>query len=238
MMLSHLLASMNDQNGHVLVDHFYDGIEPLSEAERQAIAESPVVDSQLMDEFWLGSTEGSPRRIEELITLPSLNVRGITSARVGAQASSVIPSSATASLDIRTVKGMDYQQTAERLIEHIRKQGFFVVDKEPTAEVRRTHSKVAWVVIRPGGYNSVRTSMDLPISQALIKTVEGARGSIVKLPNMGASVPLDMIDRTLGTRTIVVPIANHDNNQHSFDENLRLQNLWDGIDLMAALITM
>ena len=80
--------------------------------------------------------------------------------------------------------------------------------------------------------------MDLPISQALIKTVEGARGSIVKLPNMGASVPLDMIDRTLGTRTIVVPIANHDNNQHSFDENLRLQNLWDGIDLMAALITM
>jgi len=227
LMLSHLLASMKDPDGHVLIDHFY------------AIAESPVVDSQLMDEFWLGSTEGSPRRIEELITLPSLNVRGITSARVGAQASSVIPSSATASLDIRTVKGMDYQQTAERLMEHIRKRGFFVVDKEPTAEVRRIHPpKVAWVVIRPGGYNSVRTSMDLPISQALNKTVASARGSTVKLPNMGASVPLNMIERTLGTRTVVVPIGNHDNNQHSFDENLRIQNLWDGIDLMAALITM
>jgi hypothetical protein len=36
-----------------------------------------------------------------------------------------------------------------------------------------------------------------------------------------------MIERALGTCTIMVPIANHDNNQHSFDENLRIQNLWD-----------
>ena len=43
---------------------------------------------------------------------------------------------------------------------------------------------------------------------------------------------------TLGTRTITVPIANHDNNQHSFNENVRIQNLWDGIELMAALLTM
>jgi hypothetical protein len=47
-----------------------------------------------------------------------------------------------------------------------------------------------------------------------------------------------MIERVLGTRTIDIPIANHDDNQHTFDENLRIQNLWDGIELMAALITM
>ena len=38
--------------------------------------------------------------------------------------------------------------------------------------------------------------------------------------------------------SIGVPIANHDDNQHSFNENLRIQNLWDGIELMAALLTM
>ena len=38
--------------------------------------------------------------------------------------------------------------------------------------------------------------------------------------------------------TTTVPNANHDNNQHSFNENIRLQNLWDGIELMAALLTM
>jgi hypothetical protein len=50
--------------------------------------------------------------------------------------------------------------------------------------------------------------------------------------------PLQEVERPLGTRTIVIPIGNHDNNQHSFDENLRIQNLWDGIELMAALLTI
>ena len=80
--------------------------------------------------------------------------------------------------------------------------------------------------------------MDLPISLEVIRIVESARGDIVKLPTMGGQVPLEAIERPLKTTTIVVPIVNHDNNQHSFDENLRIQNLWDGIELMAALLTM
>jgi acetylornithine deacetylase/succinyl-diaminopimelate desuccinylase-like protein len=88
------------------------------------------------------------------------------------------------------------------------------------------------------GYNAVRTSMDLPISKEVIRVVESARGPAVKMPTMGGSVPLEMIERALGTRTITIPIANHDNNQHSFNENIRIQNLWDGIELMAALIAM
>ena len=65
-----------------------------------------------------------------------------------------------------------------------------------------------------------------------------ARGPIVKLPTMGGSVPLFMIENILHAPTITVPIANHDNNQHSFNENIRIQNLWDGIELMAALLAM
>jgi acetylornithine deacetylase/succinyl-diaminopimelate desuccinylase-like protein len=80
--------------------------------------------------------------------------------------------------------------------------------------------------------------MDLPISQEVIRTVETARGDVVTLPMMGGNLPLESVERPLGTRTIVIPMGNHDNNQHSFDENLRLQNLWDGIELMAALLAM
>ena len=78
--------------------------------------------------------------------------------------------------------------------------------------------------------------MDLPISREVLRIAESARGPIVRLPTMGASVGLSMISQTVGAPTITVPIANHDNNQHSFDENLRLENLWDGIELMAALL--
>jgi acetylornithine deacetylase/succinyl-diaminopimelate desuccinylase-like protein len=98
------------------------------------------------------------------------------------------------------------------------------------------HPKVAKVVNR-FGENAVRTPMDLPISLEVIRTVESVRGPAVKLPNSGGGLPLSRI-QPLHTTMIVIPIGNHDNNQHSFDEKLRIQNLWDGIDLMAALLTM
>jgi len=157
---------------------------------------------------------------------------------VGAQASNVIPSTATASIDMRLVKGMDHKQVIALFKEHVRKQGYFIVESDPSADVLMSHERVAKVVSKEGGYNAVRTSMDLPISKEVIGAVESARGPAVKVPTMGGSVPLDMIEHALGTQTITVPIANHDNNQHSYNENIRVQNLWDGIELMAALLTM
>src|SRR5262249_15077368 len=139
-------------------------------------------------------------------------------------------------IDMRLVKGMNAEETANRLIEHVSKQGYFVVDREPSAEVRQSHPKVAWTV-RTGAENPYRVSMDLPILQDVIRTVESARGPTVKIPNSGATSP-DAAQHTLGIPAVSVPIGNHDNNQHSYNENLRLQNLWDGIELMAALLMM
>jgi len=238
MMLARLLASMKDDDGHVLIEHFYDGIEPLSETEKRAIAEAPDVDRDLMRELALGRTEGSGKKLVELLNYPSLNVRGMSSARTGAGASNVIPSTATATIDIRLVKGIDHDVAAQRVVEHIRKQGYFIVENEPDAQTRMSHPKVARVTVEPGGYNAARSSMDLPISQLVLRTVDSARGPVVKLPTMGGSVPLYMIEGILHVPTITVPIANHDNNQHSYNENIRIRNLWDGIELMAALLAM
>jgi acetylornithine deacetylase/succinyl-diaminopimelate desuccinylase-like protein len=238
MMLARLLASMKDDDGRVTIDRFYDGIEPLSETERRAVADAPDVDRDLMRELWLGSTEGGGKKLVELLNLPSLNIRGMSAARTGAQASNVIPATATATIDIRLVKGIDHDTAARRVFEHIRKQGYYVVDRDPDPQTRMTHAKVAKVIVESGGYNAARMSMDLPISQLVLRTAESARGPVVKLPTMGGSVPLYMIEETLHAPTITVPIANHDNNQHSFDENIRLENLWDGIDLLAALLAM
>jgi len=236
--MARLLASMKDDTGRVLVNGFYDGVEPLGPAERRAVAEAPAIDASLLQELWLGAHDGGPASLMELITQPALNVRGLASASVGDQAAGVIPATAVAAIDIRTVRGMEVKRTVARVVDHIRKQGFFVVEEEPSAEIRRAHPKVAKVTVRPGGYDAVRTPMDLPIVQDVIRTVESVRGPAVKIPTMGGGVPLEAIERPLGTRTVIVPIGNHDNNQHSSDENLRIQNLWDGIELMAALLTM
>lgn len=237
MQLAQLLASMKDREGRVLVRGFYEGIEALSAAEKRALADAPDIDAQLMREFGLGSTE-SPKKLVELITQPSLNIRGLESSHVGAQSVNVVPATATASVDIRLVKGMDGGRTLDRVVDHITRQGFFVVDQPPSVDVRLAHPLVAYIQRGRVGLGAVRTPMDLPIAQEIIRAVEAVRGPSVKLPNMGGSLPLAEIEVPLGTRTIVIPIANHDNHQHSFNENLRLQNLWDGIELFAALLVL
>ncbi len=121
MSLARLLASMKDDSGRVLVDDFYDDVEPLGPVEKQAIADAPVIDRRLMEEFWLGSTDGGGRTLNEMISLPSLNIRGMASARVASQASNVIPSSAEVTIDVRMVKGMDPRKTGE-------------LDREPHSE--------------------------------------------------------------------------------------------------------
>jgi acetylornithine deacetylase/succinyl-diaminopimelate desuccinylase-like protein len=238
MMLAQLLAGMKDDNGHVLIPHFYDGIAPLSKIEHEALARAPVNDAMLMDSFWLGHVEGSGAHLLDLINQPSLNINGFASGQIGAHATNVIPPTATADLDLRLVVGIDWREQQERVIDYIRSRGYFVVESEPTHDILTTHAKVAKVTRDAWGYNAVRTPMDLPIAQEVIHAVENAHGSVVLLPTMGGSVPLGVMERAAQTRTVTVPIANYDDNQHAANENLRLQNLWDGVETMAALLEM
>jgi acetylornithine deacetylase/succinyl-diaminopimelate desuccinylase-like protein len=238
MMLAQLLAGMKDAAGNVLIPHFYDGITPLGALEKQAIAEAPANDEQLKQELALGHVDGGGKKLLELLNLPTLNINGIAAANTGARANNVIPSRAVADIDLRLVVGQHWREQQDRVIDYIRSQGYFVVDSEPTRDVLLAHPKVAMVQRDEASYDAVRTPMDLPIAQRVIAALETVHGKIVSWPTMGGSVPLGAMERAAGTHTITVPIANHDNNQHSANENIRLQNLWDGIETMAALMQM
>ncbi len=239
MLLARLLASMKDERGRVTIKGWYDDAEPLGEAERRALAEAPAYDEELMKELGINRPEGAGRPLVELINEPSLNVNGLASAETGALARNVIPTTAVAALDLRLVKGNDYRRQVERLREHIRAQGFYVTDREPTDEERLTHPLVAKFRVAPGGYNAERTALDLPVARAVVAAVQStSEQKIVLMPTLGGSLPLSLIRETLGAPTLTVPVANYDNNQHAENENVRLQNLWDGIETYAALMTM
>jgi len=238
MMLVQLLAGMKDEQGHVLIPHFYDGIVPLGPLEKKALATAPVNDDMLRQELSLGHVDGGGAHLLDLLNLPTLNINGLSSAQTGAHATNVIPPTATADLDLRLVVGIDWQQQQNRVIDYIRSQGYFVVDAPPSKEVLLQHAKVALVKKDTAGYNAVRTPMDLPIAEEVLTAVQNARGKVVEWPTMGGSVPLGAMESAANTRTITVPIANHDDNQHTANENLRLENLWDGIETMAALLWM
>ena len=235
--LARLLTSMKDEAGKVLVPGWYDDVAPLGDIERHAIAGTTEYDSTLRRQLGLAATD-SDRPLNEAITLPSLNINGMRSGNVGDQATNMIPQTATAVLDLRLVLGNDPKRQYEKLLAHVRAQGYYVIDREPTAEERLTHPLIATMMAKPGSYAAARTPMDDAFARTIAAAVRSSSDQpIVELPTSGGSLPLSVISEALGTRSIVVGIANYDNNQHAANENLRLGNLWEGIDLYGALLT-
>lgn len=238
LLLSKLLASMKDDSGRVLIAGWYDDVTPLSEKERSAIDAGPHADDQLRSELGVALPDGGGKKLLELIHEPSLNINGIRSADVGPRARNVIPTQAMATLDLRLVKGNDVQKQFDKLVKHITAQGYTVLDREPAIEERREHARLARVVLLPGAYNAQRTPMDLPISEFVLRAVRSTTPEpVVVWPSAGGSLPLAIVEKNLGVPMINVPLANHDNNQHAENENLRLQNFWNGIETITALLT-
>jgi acetylornithine deacetylase/succinyl-diaminopimelate desuccinylase-like protein len=235
MELSRLLASMKDADGRVLIDGYYDDVTPLGDAEKKALAEMPANDADLERELGIAKPEGGGKKLVELIQQPSLNIRGLRSAYVGEHSQNVVPDTAEASLDARLVKGEDPQKKFEQIAGFIRKQGYYIMDREPTMEERRSHPLIARVVYG-GGYRAARTPLDLQVSKALVQVVQAATGNTtVVAPTLGGSVPMYIFE-DLGLPWIGVPIVNYDNHQHSSDENLRLGHFWRGMEIYGAIL--
>ncbi|MEO9870703.1 M20/M25/M40 family metallo-hydrolase [Ekhidna sp.] len=235
--LSKLIASMKDDSGDIIIDGYYDDIEPLSELEKKALADIPLIDEELKKELGINDPEGVESYNERLLR-PSLTIRGLSSGNTGKLARNVVPATATASIGIRLVKGCDPEKQKDLVEAHIQKQGFYIVREDPDQETRMKYPKIAKVT-RSSGYPAARTSMDLPIIRDVIKRSKEVAGEdLILLPTLGGSLPLYLFTDELKKPAIIVPIANHDNNQHAADENLRIENLWYGIQLMSGLMTM
>ena len=239
LLLARLLSSMKDDKGNVTIKGWADDVEPLGPVERQALKDAPRYDDELKRQLGLSYTEGGGKDLLDLINMPSLNINGMRSGDVGALARNVIPTTADAVLDLRLVKGNDADRQVEKLRRHIQGQGFFVVDHDPTPAERMQHPLIAKLIHRLGSYNAQRTRMDLPIGKSIVDAVQTvSKEPVVRMPTLGGSLPLVIVEDILHLPAITVPIANYDNNQHAENENLRLQNLWDGIEIFASVMTM
>ena len=234
--LMRLLATLKDMSGNILVPGYLDEVEPISEAEAAAIAAMPRIDAQLQDELALGRVEGGGRRLEELIMQPAINIVGFQAGGVEGQARNIILPTADASLDLRLVKGQTLEHVRRTLEAHFREQGFLVTDREPTLEERRANAGVLKVVW-DGGYPAYRSDLNGPEAQKLAALLEAYEGSAPLLtPTMGGSLPIHLFDQALDMPIVLLPIANHDNNQHGRDENMRLGNLLGAVGVYAAVI--
>ena len=234
--LTDLLASLRDGVGHIKVPGFDRDVRPFTEAEREAIAAVPDPDSSLRAQYQMATTEADNARLIERIMLPAINFRGVRAGGVGETAANAIPSEARASIDFRLVPDQTPAAVRTAIEGHLRSQGWFIVGAEPDSATRRRHDRI--VRLEWGeGYAASRVPLDSPLAKAVARTMEETLERPVLLtPMLGGSLPLSVFEKTLATPIIALPIANHDDNQHAANENLRIQNLRDGIDVFAGLL--
>lgn len=234
-LLTRLLDSMRDADAHILIPGFYDDVRPLTASENRMLAETPAADAQLEQELAIAQPEGDGAKLAAQILKPAINVRGIQAGHVGDQAANVISTEAHASLDIRLVPNQTPERVEQEIEQHVARQGFFIVHQTPDLATRRAHAKV--IKLEWGsGYPAYRAPVDNPMSQAVVRTIEEATGGpIIQVVSLGGSVPMYLFEGKQHTPVIGVPVANPDNNQHAANENLRLQNLWDGIEIFGTL---
>jgi acetylornithine deacetylase/succinyl-diaminopimelate desuccinylase-like protein len=238
--LAKLLATMKDDEGRVTISGYYDGVD-LTSSERAVLAQVGDDEAALRKRIGIAAAEKVGSNYQEALQYPSLNVRGMAAAGVGAKAANIVPSEAVAEIDIRTTPSTDGRRLFGLIERHIEQQGYVVLDRPPTDEERAKHEKLA--SLRLGSVQAAaRTPMDAPVGrwamQALTSaTVPNPSLEPVRIRMMGGTVPTDVLADALRLPFVLVPTVNGDNNQHSHDENVRLGHLVSGTEIVYSLLT-
>ncbi|MGH9334613.1 MAG: peptidase dimerization domain-containing protein, partial [Vicinamibacteria bacterium] len=239
MRLAQLLATMKDDRGRVLVPGFYDGIR-LSPEDRRILKAVPDDEPALLELFGVSEPDLVGESLQEALQYPSLNVRGLESAYVGAQARTIIPDHATAALDVRLVKETGGEALLAKIRAHVEAQGYLVVEADPDDETRARNPRIAKLgTLRGEGTSAYRTEMDDPQAQALALALTRVLGEEpVRIRTSGGTVPIAPFIDALGFPAVSVPTVNFDNNQHGENENLRMGHFFRAVVIFGATLTM
>src|SRR5262245_60693141 len=232
--LTGLLASMAAPDGTPLIEGLAADATPPTAAERELMGRIPLDRPALEREL---GVRLAADYLERLMFRPTLNIRGLQAGFVGAEANTIIPHRATVALDLRLVKNQRVDAVYRGVVDHIRGQGFTVIES-PDAPMPDDLRGRAIRVVERHGYDPSKTPADLPISRRVVEIIERAHDGqpAVVVPTAGGSVPLWAFTDLLGLPTIVVPYANANNRQHSPNEHLRLDHLYQGIRTTARLL--
>lgn len=234
--LAQLLASMKDDAGRVTIPGYYDGVA-LDDATRAILAQVPDDETAIRNKLGIADIDQVAETYQASIQYPSLNIRGLGSGWIGAETRTIIPSTATAEIDVRLVPESDPERLIGLIRQHIAKQGYHFVDGTPTDAERQQHSRLV-AFTSAISYGAFRTPYDADVGIWLNAAMQRAFGHApIRIRMAGGSIPIEPFISTLGIPAVLVPTVNPDNNQHSPNENLRLGNYHEGVKTYLSILT-
>lgn len=215
-----LLRTMRDENGRVLIEGFYDNVRVPTEQEIQLIRELPYNREEVAEKIGYKDLEMDGETYYRKLTMePTFNIAGFTSGYGGEGSKTIIPSKATLKMDMRLVVDQDPDDIYEKFVAHVNQHA-------PDIEVKHL-----------GDMRPSRTSADHELIGVIYNAVKKSYNTEpIMQPSLGGSLPDYVWTQILGVPSVVVPYANFDEANHSPNENMGIENFFDGIKCTCQVI--
>lgn len=216
--LAKMIASLHDDNNHITIPGFYDGVLELSAAEREELNKAPFDEAEYkadlgVDELW---GEKGYTTIERTGIRPTLEVNGIWGGYTGEGAKTVLPSKASAKISMRLVPNQDWQKISDLFKSHFEK----IAPKSVKVKVTAHHGGSPYV-----------TPTDHVAFKAASKAIATTFGKEPIPVRGGGSIPIvALFEKVLGLKTVLMGFGLDSDNLHSPNEKYGLENFYKGIE--------
>ncbi|WP_343305529.1 dipeptidase [Chitinophaga niabensis] len=216
--LAKMIASLHDENNHITIPGFYNGVQELSAAERESLNKAPFDEAEYkkdlgVDELW---GEKGYTTIERTGIRPTLEVNGIWGGYTGEGAKTVLPGKAFAKISMRLVPGQDWVAISDLFKAHFEK----IAPKSVKVSVTAHHGGSPYV-----------TPTDNIAFKAASKAIATTFGKDPIPVRGGGSIPIvALFEKTLGLKTVLMGFGLDSDNLHSPNEKYGLENFYKGIE--------
>lgn len=218
------LSSLRDQTGRILVDGIYDDIVPASEREMDLVRRhSPVHAESLRAIYDLQLpllTQDEDELLHRLFFEPSLTIEGLSTGYLGKGVKTIVPSNASAKLEVRLVPGMKPERVLAQIQAQLAKNGF-------------EHIKLTYTL----GEEGYRSDMTAP---AILNVIEIAQrltpSGVAVLPTTAGTGPMHQVFSALEVPIAAFGIGNPNSHDHGGDENVKWTDYLSHIEMIEELI--
>ncbi|WP_423737400.1 dipeptidase [Chitinophaga caseinilytica] len=216
--LAKMIASLHDENNHITIPGFYDGVVELTDEERKALNSAPFDEADYkkdlgVDELW---GEKGYSTFERTGTRPTCEVNGIWGGYTGEGAKTVLPSQAFAKISMRLVPGQDWEKISDLFAKHF----VAIAPKSVKVKVTPHHGGAPYV-----------TPTDSIAFKAASEAINATFGKQPIPVRGGGSIPIvALFEKILGLKTVLMGFGLDSDNLHSPNEKYGLDNYYKGIE--------
>ncbi len=220
--LTWALSTIKDSDENILIDGYADYVRQPSEAQLEMLRQMPNEEEEIkkswkVDQFLKGRT--GLEALKQLYFTPTATICGLTSGWQGMGTKTVLPAEATAKVDFRLVPDLTPDIVADLLRKHLDKHGFTDVE-----------------IASYNGYRAEFCDVGAPVVKAATRAAQLVYNQTpVLIPNSPGSGPMWSLSSFIGGVPVVCAgIASADNRVHSPNENVPLNNYYEGMRYMGA----